>query len=111
MYWLFILKNPELLLYNIRLILYINAYKFEKIPKKIIMTEHTNNIKILEEDGWQFVTISGGDHLKHTLEMYRELGIDTRLVEVDPGSCEDCLKCFTSGNEVAYRIYIKPLKK
>lgn len=75
------------------------------------MNEHTNNKKQLEEDGWQFVTISGGDHLKHTLDMYRELGIETRLEEVDLGSCEDCFKCFTDSKEVAYRIYIKPLNK
>ena len=77
----------------------------------ISMNEQSNQVDPLEAEGWQFATMTGGDHLKHTLEMYRELGIDTKLVEVDPQSCQDCVKCYTDSNEILYKVYIKSLKK
>ena len=65
------------------------------------------NEEQLKRDGWQFAAISGGEHLKRTLEMYNELGIKTSLIKVKPGNCNECTRCFTLGQEELYKIYIK----
>jgi cation transport ATPase len=62
----------------------------------------------LEAEGWKVASVTGGDHLKRTLEMYEELGIEIYLEEVKPEECEGCIECFTAGNETIYRIYSKP---
>jgi len=62
----------------------------------------------LEIEGWKVASVTGGDHLKRTLEMYQELGIEVYLEEVKPEECEGCTECFTAGNETIYRIYTKP---
>jgi len=61
----------------------------------------------LEAEGWQIASISGGDHLKRTLEMYQELGIEVYLEEVKTEECQGCTKCFTADNETVYRIYTR----
>ncbi|MBM4445951.1 MAG: hypothetical protein FJ023_01190 [Chloroflexi bacterium] len=61
----------------------------------------------LEAEGWKIASVTGGAHLKRTLEMYRELGIETYLEEVKPEECEGCTECFTANNETVYRIYTK----
>jgi hypothetical protein len=65
----------------------------------------------LENEGWTLASVSGGDHLKRTLEMYQELGFETYLVEVKPEECDGCTECYSAGNEIAYRIYTRPLKE
>jgi hypothetical protein len=74
------------------------------------MNEQANEVDPLEEEGWQFATMTGGDHLEHVLEMYKELNIETKLVKIDPQSCKDCVKCYTDSNEVLYKVYTKSLK-
>ncbi|MCX6009799.1 MAG: hypothetical protein NTW48_07195 [Chloroflexi bacterium] len=61
----------------------------------------------LEAEGWKVASVTGGDHLKRTLEMYQELGIEVYPEEVKPEECENCTECFTAGNETIYRIYTK----
>lgn len=63
--------------------------------------------KSLEEEGWQLATTTGGDHLKRTLDMYEELNIETRVITLDKDTCGECTKCYTNGNETAYRVYIR----
>ncbi len=58
-------------------------------------------------EGWKFASVTGGDDLSRTLEMYEELGIETYVEKVDPNECNGCTKCFKAGNETAYRIYTK----
>ena len=53
-------------------------------------------------------SVTGGDHLKKTLEMYHELEIEVYLEEVKAEECEGCTECFTAGNETIYRIYTRP---
>jgi hypothetical protein len=62
----------------------------------------------LEAEGWKVASVTGGDHLNRTLEMYQELGIKVYLEEIKPEECEGCTECFTAGNETIYRIYTKP---
>jgi hypothetical protein len=59
----------------------------------------------LEREGWRVASITGGDHLKRTLEMYQELGIEVYLEEVKPEECAGCTECYRLGNETIYRIY------
>jgi hypothetical protein len=62
----------------------------------------------LEAEGWMVASVTGGDHLKRTMEMYQELGIEVYLEEVKPEECGGCTECFTADNETIYRIYTKP---
>jgi hypothetical protein len=63
----------------------------------------------LKAEGWKIASVSRGDHLKRTLEMYRELGVEVYLEEVRPGQCEDCTQCFEDNKETIYRIYTRTL--
>jgi hypothetical protein len=72
------------------------------------MDEKTKKTKQeLEDAGWKLASLSGGDHLKRTLEMYQELGFETYLEEVRYEECDTCTVCFSEGNEIAYRIYTR----
>jgi len=62
----------------------------------------------LETQGWKFATLTGGDHLQRTVDMYHELGIETYLYKIDPEKCGDCTSCFEQSGEAIYRIYIRP---
>lgn len=61
----------------------------------------------LKRGNWRLASISGGDHLERTLEMYRELGIEVYLEEVDLAQCGECTECYQAGFETTYRIYTK----
>ena len=63
-----------------------------------------------EKQGWTLATITGGAHLKRTLDMYRELRIETCLEEISPEKCGECTECYISVKEKMYRIYTKPLE-
>ena len=62
----------------------------------------------LEAEGWKIASVTGGTHLKRTLEMYRELGIEVYLEKVKPDECEGCTQCFTEDNKAIARIYTRP---
>jgi hypothetical protein len=64
--------------------------------------------KQLEADGWKIASVSGGDHLKRILEMYRGLRVEVYLDKVKPEECGYCTQCFTENNEALYRIYTRP---
>ena len=61
----------------------------------------------LEREGWEAASITGGQHLRRTLEMYQELGLETYLEEVSPEECGGCTECYKSDGETIYRIYIR----
>ena len=61
----------------------------------------------MAREGWKLASTTSGDHLKRTLEMYRELGFDVYTEEVTPAECGECTVCYTLGNEVIYRIYTR----
>jgi len=71
------------------------------------MQKVTKTKEQLETEGWKIASVTGGDHLKRTLDMYKELGIETYLEEVKPEECGGCTVCFEIGNEVIYRIYTR----
>jgi hypothetical protein len=56
---------------------------------------------------WILASISGGDHLERTVEMYKELGLEVHLEEIDSGECRECRVCYEAGNETMYRIYTR----
>jgi len=60
-----------------------------------------------EAEGWKMASISSGEHLKRTLDMYRELGLEVYLEEVEPDQCPGCSRCFTENNDAIYRIYTR----
>jgi cation transport ATPase len=72
------------------------------------MNKAAKTLRQLESEGWQIASVSGGDHLKRTLEMYRELGVEVYLEEMKPEECAGCTRCFTDNNEAIYRIYTRP---
>jgi hypothetical protein len=71
------------------------------------VNEQNKKQKELELEGWQFASASSGEHLKRTLKMYEEIGIETNLVKVDAANCKFCSQCFEGGNEELYFIYIR----
>jgi len=75
------------------------------------MCDTPNPVKTKEElakEGWKQASVTGGQHLQRTLQMYEELGFEVHLEEVDPNSCGHCTACFTSGSEKMYRVYTRP---
>ncbi len=62
----------------------------------------------IEREGWRQASITGGQHLERTVEMYKELGFDVYLEEVKPEECGTCILCYQAGNETIYRIYTRP---
>ena len=60
-----------------------------------------------ENEVWKVASITSGDHLRRTLEMYEELGIETRLEEISPEECVGCRECYRRSNEIQYRVYVK----
>ncbi len=71
------------------------------------MSKTAKNKQQLEAEGWKLASVTSGDHLKRTLEMYQELEIEVYLEEVRPEECGGCTECFTAVNETIYRIYTK----
>ncbi len=74
------------------------------------MSESAGTIKSkeqLEKDGWTQASLTGGKHLERTLEMYKELGVEVYLEEVDPTQCEECTSCYENGVEKMFRIYTR----
>jgi protein-arginine kinase activator protein McsA len=61
----------------------------------------------LQGEGWKLASITGGEHLRKTLAMYHELGIETHLEEIDPKDCGGCTECYQSDNENICRIYTR----
>ena len=61
----------------------------------------------LEKQGWKPATVTGGSHLKRTLEMYQELGFETRLEQVNPDEYEGCTECYESSGETLYQVYTR----
>ena len=62
----------------------------------------------LEREGWKIASITTGEHLRRTVEMYQELGFDVYLEEVNPEECGGCVECYKLGDEKIFRIYYKP---
>lgn len=71
-------------------------------------TDGTSKKLQLEAEGWKIASVTGGDLLNRTLEMYRELGVEVYLEEVKPEQCEGCTRCFAENDETIFRIYTKP---
>lgn len=61
----------------------------------------------LKSEGWKPASVSGGQHLQRTLQMYEELGIEVYVEEIDPKTCEGCTACYESGDEKMYRVYTR----
>ena len=61
----------------------------------------------LTRDGWIATSTSGGTHLERTMDMYKELGFEIHLEELNPEECQGCTECYSIGNETIYRIYTR----
>jgi hypothetical protein len=59
------------------------------------------------KEGWKLACVTGGDHLRRTLVMYQELGIEAHLEEISPNDCAGCTECYQANNETMYRIYTR----
>ena len=69
-----------------------------------------SNMKVAPQDeGWKEICISSGDHLKRVIEMYEELGFETRLQELSPSELEGCSVCYGE-HEKVYRLLARPGK-
>ena len=74
------------------------------------MSETDGSVKSksqLQEEGWTQASLTGGHHLERTVEMYRELGLEIYLEEIDPKECGQCTSCFEEGKEKMFRIYTR----
>lgn len=71
------------------------------------MESKSDTEKELEKTGWTLASISGGEHFKRTVEMYKELGIEIHVEKVDPVTCGGCTQCYSQGNEDIFKIYTK----
>lgn len=60
-----------------------------------------------EEGRWREAVVSGGEHLKRVLLEYVELGFECLLQEVDPAEVEGCARCFKTGGERMYRVFVR----
>ena len=58
--------------------------------------------------GWRLAATTAGADMARMLEMYRELGIEVRAIEVDPTACEGCTVCFEEGAGSLYRVFTRP---
>jgi hypothetical protein len=56
---------------------------------------------------WQEVAIDGETHVKRVVDMYKELGFEIRLEEVEPEEVEQCTKCLEESGEKIYRVYAR----
>jgi len=65
----------------------------------------------LETEGWKTASVTGGTHLKRTLEIYREPGTEIYLEKAKPEECQGWTQCFTENNEAIYRIYTRSYYK
>jgi hypothetical protein len=65
------------------------------------------NSEALRRGDWALASISGGDHLQRMVDMYKELGLEVYLEEIDPGECRECRVCYEAGNETMYRVYTR----
>jgi hypothetical protein len=72
------------------------------------LSERIKTEEELQAEGWQLATVTGGVHLKRIVNMYKELNIPTYLFQVDPHQCGECIRCFVTCGETAYRVYFKP---
>ncbi|MEA2085540.1 MAG: hypothetical protein U9O84_00600 [Chloroflexota bacterium] len=61
-----------------------------------------------EKEGWKLASTSSGEHLKRTLEMYKELGFDIYTEEVTPGEYGGCTIYYQTGKETLTRTYSRP---
>jgi len=61
----------------------------------------------LEKQGWKPASVTAGQHLKRTLEMYQELGFETYLEEISPEEYDGCAECYESSGETIYRLYTR----
>jgi len=71
------------------------------------MSKRTKTTQEMEREGWKMASVTGGAHLKRTMEMYKEMGFETYLEAVNPEECAGCTACYKSANETIYRIYTK----
>ncbi len=72
------------------------------------MTGNPETEAALLATGWQYAALTGGADMTRMLEMYREIGIETQAVEVDPAACDGCTVCFEDGGVELFRVYTRP---
>lgn len=75
----------------------------EKIVQERIAEEDLI-IERVDEEGnrWRKVYFGGGEHFRHWLEQFKELG-EVQVEEVDPKG----FKCFEEGGEKLCRVWLK----
>ena len=56
---------------------------------------------------WQEVAIDGEKQLKRMLDMYKELGFEIRLEEVQPDAVEHCTECLQQTGEKLFRVLVR----
>jgi len=61
----------------------------------------------MEREGRKLASTTSGAHLNRILDMYQELGMDTKMEEVTPEECGGCTLCYVAGNETIYRVYTR----
>ncbi|MCX6000542.1 MAG: hypothetical protein NTU41_13425 [Chloroflexi bacterium] len=61
----------------------------------------------LESQGWKPATVTGGDHLRRTLELYHEAGFETHLLDATPVQYAECAECYRASGEKMYQVYTR----
>jgi hypothetical protein len=58
-------------------------------------------------DGWKLAVKVKQEDLERTMNKYEELQTETLVVRVNRDECGDCTKCFITGKEIIYRVYVR----
>ena len=56
---------------------------------------------------WREAAMDSGDHVQRIVDMYRELGYEIRLEEVEPEDVGRCHVCYKAGDERIYRVHVR----
>ena len=59
---------------------------------------------VLEAQGWHRRSILNEPRLSEVVATYRELGLEVKLVDLDPAACDGCTTCFEGGEPGRFKV-------
>ena len=65
----------------------------------------------LKTDGWKEQFIASGKRLQETVENYRKLGYEVKIIPVKELDCDGCTICFEDDNDESVMILTRTTNK
>ena len=62
-----------------------------------------------EIDGWEAKYIGGEPRLSEQVELFHELGFETRIEPFDPDKCKGCTECFKDSPTPVMVLYVRKM--